>query len=413
MNVEIDAQSIRSSLPGWNRHRRRHRSFLACVVAPTALILLYLLLVARPQYVSEFRYAIYAEESGAITASGGSTDPVPKGMSHTPVTRSSYLVADYLQSLQVIEDLKKRFNLATLFKNHGYDPVFHFWWDNGSNEALLRYWRNYVIDVNFDLTNGLSNVSVRAFAPQDALRLSEALAELSERLVNEVSARPRRDTVAFAQAGLDRAQKKYEDVLKDFETFRLEQATAGPQHDAQAAAGLTAELQASLAKLNTQAAALQTRLGPTAPAMLALRAQIAATEKEILHSADLLRAPLPGVVAMNPPDGSYAVADLSGTAAPAPVRPATMASALYTYSFLQTRLQFAQDFRDTMERNLEQARFNAEVQHEYVELYVRPTVPQRASVPKPFLWTLLSFLGLSVLWMTGYLLVAAMRDHTA
>jgi capsular polysaccharide transport system permease protein len=391
MNVDVDQPSIRSTLPGWHKRRRRHRSFLAWVVAPTLLTLAYLLLFAQPQYASEFRFAVYTQGSGSVQTASATTDSIAVDLPSSPAVQASFIVTDYLQSSQVIEDLRKRFNLPALYKGRGFDPVFHFWWDNGSFEAMLTYWRNFVVDVNFDITTGLGNVSVRAFSPQDALRLAQALVELSERVVNDVSMRPRLDAVAFARAGLDRAEKALDDVFKEMEAFRFREGTAGPARNADAAAALTASLQSTLAGLNAQAASLQTRLAPTAPSLVALRAQIAATEQEITRTSAQLREPLPGVA----PEGSP-----------------NLSNAMRTYAFLQQQSQFAQSFRDTMARNLEQARFSAEVQRDYMQVSVHPLLAQATTAPKPIRWTAVTFIALSAFWMAGVLLVAALRDHT-
>lgn len=377
MNFEADESTLRTRLPG---QHHRGRGFLAWVVAPTALILLYLLLFAQPQYVSEFRFAVYGPNGGATLRTPGSPGPV--GLNGA----TAAVVADYLQSRQVIEDLKKRFNLAALFKGQGFDPLFHFWWNDGSNEALLAYWRNFVVDVRFDAAGSIGSAAVRAFSPQDALRLSQALLELSERLANEVSTRPQRDAVTFARASLERAEKAANDIFQAVEIARREQIAAGPSRDTDAIALLDANLQSNLAGLTAQAAALRTRLAPTAPALATLHARIAATEQEIARSRAALRAP----------DAAAAPQDTTQTDA-----------------YLQQRSQSALALRDSLERTLEQARFEAEVPHDYLQTHVHPALAQSSVAPKPLLWSALAFVALSLLWIAGVLLSSLLRRRAA
>jgi capsular polysaccharide transport system permease protein len=58
-----------------------------------------------------------------------------------------------------------------------------------SIEGASRYWKRQV-DAFFDATNGTIVVRARAFTPQDALRLAEGILASSEKLVNDLSARP-------------------------------------------------------------------------------------------------------------------------------------------------------------------------------------------------------------------------------
>src|SRR5689334_24397098 len=66
----------------------------------------------------------------------------------------------------------------------------------GVSAAMLTVWLlGYGVGLIFDVTNGTVTVNVRAFTPEDALSLAQAILSSSERLVNELSERARRDTL--------------------------------------------------------------------------------------------------------------------------------------------------------------------------------------------------------------------------
>ena len=97
---------------------------------------------------------------------------------------------------------------------------------------------------------------------------------------------------------------------------------------------------------------------------------------------------------------------------PAAERSPSLSAAMQQYEYIQNRRVFAMSLRDTMQRNYEQALFDAQVQHEYMQIHVHPSLPQSASVPRPLLWSAISFIALFVFWLTGLLLVASLRDHS-
>jgi capsular polysaccharide transport system permease protein len=385
VNVEVNPQSVSLALPRRSRPGGRCYSFLALVLAPTLIALAYMLLVAKPQYVTEFRYSVYNESNPETNK-----NELASGMSSAAALNADYVVADYLESRQAVEDLRRRFNLGQMFRPQGFDPVFKFWWDNGTIERLQIYWYNWVSTVEFDQITRLGRVQVRAFTAQDSLHLSLALVELSEKVVNDMMQRPRQDAIRFAEETVDRAKKRLQDALKAEETFRDQHRTLAPTHPAEASETLVAALRQSLSTMNAQFTALSKSLAPTAPSLMLLKSQIAATQQEV----EKVEGRLGG----------------RNTTTEAPEN---LPGELGAFDYLEREWQFAASTLNAMQNHLEQVRFDAEVQHQYLQVHMRPSPAQEARYPRPILWTALVFVMLSALWMIGTLLYFSMRDHTA
>lgn len=390
MNVALSNAELQSTLPSRPAERRRTWSFLVCVVVPTLLALIYLSLVASPQFVTEFRFSVITVDGGGSSgdAPGQSARIAP--LSIGPVVQSDHMVVDYLDSRQLIDDLRKRFNLAAMFHSRISDPLLGFWWDNGTPERLLRYWRNFVLDTGFDTTTGLGHVAVRAYTPQDSLKLSQALVELCENLVNDVSMRPRLDAVRFAEASANRAQKALDDVTSKVAAFRNGQQTPSPGLSADAQINLASQLQVNLAGLKAQQAALDGRLGTNAPSMVSLRRQIAAAEAELANVQTNL-GHTDSAAGGNQP----------------------FAQVVIDSKTLDDQAAFALQFRNTAVLRLEQARYDAEVQHDYMQVHVRPSLAQAPAYPRVFTSTFLVFAACFVMWSVGILTFYAMRDYSA
>src|SRR5215469_5715992 len=189
-----------------NRAERRSRlsfallSFLLFVAIPTAVAGGYFFLFAADQYVAEFRFGLRSAERSSADA-GMLNQAIPAPL-QTVV--DSYAVVQYIGSRAAVDDLGKTIDLRRMFSTKDADwlarlrlPV--------TIEELIAYWRGQ-IDAFFDPTNGTIVVRARAFTPADALTLAQGILVSSERLVNDLSARARRDAVGNSERDVREAE---------------------------------------------------------------------------------------------------------------------------------------------------------------------------------------------------------------
>ena len=104
-------------------------------------------------------------------------------------------------SRAIIDDLAKTIDLRRMFSTALADwPArLHL---PATVEELVTYWQRQV-DAFFDPINGTIVVRTRAFTPADALRLARGVLASSERLVNDLSVRARRDALHNSEAEVD------------------------------------------------------------------------------------------------------------------------------------------------------------------------------------------------------------------
>jgi capsular polysaccharide transport system permease protein len=390
MNAPVDLLALRDSLPGGSRARWRQHTFLLGVVLPTLLVLFYMALIAPPQYVAGFRYSIYS-------VAGSNTNAELALTASTPAKLFDFVVEDYVLGKQAVADLQTRVRLVNMLHPPGRDFFFRFWWDDGSLERLAYYWRNWVIDAHFDTYSSIGSVEVRAFTPQDAQKVAQTLMELAEGVVNDLDQKSREDSVVAVQEEVARADARLQEALKKIEAFREQQRMYTPGKPADSAESLAATLRQELATMNTQQATLSRTLSASAPAIVSLKAQIAATEQELDRVLATLGADGARV-------GVGAGAGLNIARGGLPV-------ALGSFDYLEAERSFAAGARETALKHLEQVQFNAKVQHLYLHAHEKPLLPKRASYPRTLAWTAMTFIALTVCWMIGTLLFFAMRDH--
>lgn len=389
-------QIHRRSHLGWRRH-----SFLLAVIAPTVLVCLYLVLIAAPRYTVELRYSVFSD-------TGTRTDNLELVSSSGRASKlSDFMVADYVTSPQMVSDLSAKLNLANMFNPPGLDFIFRFWWNNGTNERLADYWRNWVISSHFDVYSELGVIEVSAFTPQDALKLAQTVLALSEITLNAQEQRARDAAVIVAQELLTRTQARTQAVRQKIVEFRQTQRTYQPNHPADSTETLAATLRHNLAAVNAQIQSLSTALSPNAPALVILRSQQAAIEREVDRVMNTFGKEDTEVSQIQPnrkAAGERGVSEAS-TAGRLPV-------ALGEYQSLESDLHFAEAANEVALTHFEQVTYNAKVQHFYMNTYARPLLPKQANFPRTIVWTLMTFIILSVCWMIGKLLFLAMRDLT-
>ena len=365
------------------RRRRlplRLLSFLIIVLMPTALAGYYYFFVAADQYVAEFRFALRSVEPARSEANmifQGSVAPSMVGV-------DSYAVVQYIASRDIVDDLGKTIDLREMFARSEADwlarlqlPV--------SIEELVRYWKNQV-DAFFDATNGTIVVRARAFTPEDAFKLAQGVLASSERLVNELSARARRDTMRNSEKEVRRAEKRLKTALALLRDFRDKQGIIDPRKTADATQALAGRVRDELVRTDTQLATLKHYMAPDAPSvkMLEARSQSLEAQRHAVESE---------------------VTDTEKSRSEALSR--TMAA----YEQLESERTFAeQSYQRALEAR-DRSRMNADRQQIYIAGFVQPSLPEDSLYPRRARSVGVALIVCFAVWGIGGLTIKSVRDH--
>src|SRR5207302_4654848 len=127
------------------------------------------------------------------------------------------------------------------------------------------------VDPFYDPANGTVTVRLRAFAPGDALRLSEAIVTACERLVNDLSSRARRDALQQSEIELTHAEARLKAVLDDIRAFRDREGLIDPAKTAEATGVLTTRLRDELLRANADLSTMKSYMRDDAPSVKVLK----------------------------------------------------------------------------------------------------------------------------------------------
>ncbi|MGD0639116.1 MAG: capsule biosynthesis protein [Roseiarcus sp.] len=360
-------------------------SFFLVVVAPAFAAIVYLALLASDQFVAETRFAVRSAQTESLDDKLKSALSSVTATMGTPAMsgQDAYIVATYIRSRAVVDDLSKTLDLGAIFRR----PEADFWArlkDGASAEELLAYWQG-MVSVYVDAPSGVLTVTVRAFRPDDALALSRAVIAASEALANSVSARARADAMTRAEGEVRRAEGKVVAALADLRAFRDKQGLIDPVASAASTGELLAGVLAERIKLQNNLFVATRAMSADAPTVQAMKTRLEGLD----HQIDDLKA------------------KLTSNAAGA----ATIAGVLSQYEQLEMQRVFAEKLYEMAQDSLERARQKAEAQAIYVSVFVPPALPQEAKFPQRLALSLLIPIGLTILWGIFALIAAAIDDH--
>jgi capsular polysaccharide transport system permease protein len=339
-------------------------------LVPVSLTLAYINLGMSDQYMSEARFAVRGGERVTV-------DPIASltGLSSFTQGQDSLIVANYLRSQTIVEDLDHTIGLREMFSRHDIDWLSRFN-RNKPIEDLVKYWR-WKIKTHIEAPSGIITFQVTAFSPADSLKIANAVVASSEQLINAMSRRALRDAMEEADSELARSEKRLGEIREALHDLRNAQSTLDPRRTAEGINKLIGELRLERARLEEEAnAARRSQVNESAPQIQLLRTRIQVVGDQIV---DLER-------------------QLTSTTETA----ATPVSGKITrFDELELERQIAEKQYTLAVAAFERARVNAERQKVYLMTFVRPLLPQDVAWPKRFWLSLGAFTAVATLYWIG------------
>ena len=355
------------------------KALLLAVLLPSFLSLLYFGLWASPMYIAEARFAVRGAETGGM-AVGLMAMLMP---SATAVGVDANIVAEYIQSPDIMEVIDGEMGIFRHFSSHEHDLISRLSSD-ATRDERLSYWQ-WAVKPSFDPETGIISLSVKAYDPATAQNLAEAVLAKSEALVNAMSRRAQDDAIALAMTEVKTAEDRVKAAQDAMREFRNRSGMLDPASTAGGLQGIVSQLEGEAVKVRAEIAEASTYMSKDAPALVGLRARLEAVETQL--ASEKLR--------------------LAGEA----TRADSLASFAGEYEALQTESEFARQQLVSAMTSLETARVKAEAKSRYVVAFQVPALPDESLYPRPWLFSTYVFVGSLALAGLCSLIVAAVREH--
>lgn len=379
MDQTVITKHVESRRPRWLQRARDSWLFVATVVIPTSIAIVYYGVIASDVYVSEAQFVVRSPDKPSASGLG----MLLKSVGFSNAGAETFATLDYVVSRDALRELNRGNAVVEAYTRPGISLFdrFNALGRDGTFEDLYEYYTDKV-GIENDSTSSITTLSVKAYSPRDAQRFNQQLLAQAEALVNRLNLRGQGDLIAYAKRETDEAEQAGLRASRELARYRDQRGVIDPERQAAVQLQLISKLQDELIGARTQMAQLRA-LAPENPQIPALETRISSLTREI----DAALGRVTGT------SGS-----LSGTA--------------IRYQRLELEREFADKRLAAALTSLQEARNEARRQQAYVERIVQPSLPDEAQLPRRFRGIVATFAFAFIVWSIMTMLIAGIREHS-
>jgi capsular polysaccharide transport system permease protein len=336
--------------------------------------------------VSEAKFTI---SSGAIPKMDGLGSVT--GMPPMLIVQDTQIVTNYIHSRTIVERLEHDVGLRDSYSSESIDRWARFRKDKPI-EKFTDYWVK-MSDASIGFPSGIVTLTVRAFSPEDAKRIADAVVRLSEGLINDLNERMRHDTVAAAETDMRRAADELGRARLQLELARNAEGLLDVGQTSIALGGLLSGLESDLLRAQQEYQQQMRYVAETAPQMRILKSRIAAVSNQI----EDMKAQ---VTTQNEKS-------ISATAEK------TFSEKMTKFAELDLEQRIAEKRYALSVASVESARMMNERKMLYLHEIVSPALPEESKYPKRWLSVVMIFLASIIVWGVTVGMIVFVRNHMA
>lgn len=360
--------------------KRRHfglvLSFLVIVILPTLIGFGYLMYRASDQFASTLGFSVRAEDSKTAVDILGGLGGLSNGSSS-----DTDILYEYIQSQQLVQKVDSYLDLRGMYSHPQHDLVFRYNPD-GTIEDLVKYW-NRMVQIFYDAGNGMIEIRVKAFTPDEAQTIAQAILDESTQVINELTEIARLDTTRYALDELEKSQEALRNVRQELTEFRAINNIIDPNLELGVQTGLLNALQQQYSDALIELDLLRETTRNADPRVTQAERKIEVIEERIADERQKF-----GTNGSVGPNGE------------------TLTNLVSEFERLSVDLTFAQESYLAARGAYEAKLADAERQSRYLAPHIKPTLAEAAQFPRRYLTTglifVLSFLGWSIACLIYY-----------
>ena len=352
--------------------------FIVTVLLPTLFSIAYFGFIASDVYISEMQITVRSQQKQSSTALGG----IMQNIGVTPSSQDAYLVRDFMMSRDALKAVDEGGAYRAAVSNTAIDLLsrFNSFGIFDGFEDLFKYYKDHV-KVAVNAQSSVVRVTVRAYAPDEALQVNERLTRESEKLVNILNERARKDMLAFAEGEVNRAMVRAQKASEAVSAYRDDTIVFDPEQQSALHLQLVSKIQDEIIATRTQLAQIKV-LAPSNPQIPAMRQKIKSLEEQ----------------------EKLEIAKVVGNAE-------SFSSKSSAYEALILEREFAQKQLAAAMASLEEAHDSAKRKQMYLETIEAPGLPDTAMEPRRLRAIMAAFMIGLILWGVLSILIAGVREH--
>ena len=347
-----------------------------CIGVPTHLVRLYLLMLAEPTYETEAKFVVENNTDESMLMMPGITQSIMGGGGAVSL-RDAYLIAEYMQSPDLVRHLDEQHDLLAHYAAPAMDVLRRLQSD-ATLDDLVAYLRKQ-LHVKVTPDSSVVTVSLKAFDPAYAQAVLSSMIAFGEETINAMNDRMLRSTTQLAAQELERAKADLKVIRQRMFEFQVERQVIRPKDEISMRMANLAQVDAKILDRKTELRTKAQFLEEGAFELNAIRQQIRGLEGQRDEEAKTLFTD-----------------DLAG---------------MTYYESLKLEAEFAlHTFTATLAAH-EKAKLEALRQEKFLLSLSAPSLPVQAAYPEPYAGTLIAFILFGLLYGIARLLIATILDH--
>lgn len=249
------------------------------LLVPVALAGIYFYGIARDRYVTRSDFVIRKAEETDSSVNGNALVGLLGRGNQLSIEDARYLKT-YLQSPQVLADLRRSFNLDRTYAQIGLDP-FAGIKPGLSNEKKLKFFKKQVA-VNLDEISGAIILRTVGLNPEASYKLNQFMLAKSEQFVNRLNQDISVKQGNFAESELIRSREKLNTAKNRLIVYQEANSVIDPKGEVELAGQMIGKLQEKLVELRIELATLKLQYkDPKEPEVDAVADQVKELKQQI------------------------------------------------------------------------------------------------------------------------------------
>lgn len=363
------------SISSWLRARPLVAVSIACVLFTT----IYWSVVASDIYVSEAHLVL--QRTDAAVGTGKATDLVSL-MTGTNASRDLLLLRDYLRSNDMMVGLDRDLALRSHYGDPRKDVLSRLWFWNRPYERFHDYFLSRV-DVTYDDYSQVLVVRARAYSPDMAHAIADAMIHRGEQYMNQLDNQLAREQVEFVDTQIVGMRSRMQDARRDVLQYQNKHGLVSPKMTVESVSAVVAQLEQKRADLLARRQAMAGYLTASAPDMVQINTEIDAIARQIAEQNARL--------ASVGNSGLNVVAEQQ--------------------ELLESRAEMAESAYKAALAALEKQRIDAVRKLKSVQILQTATFPDYPMEPRRIYNVMLSAIIVGLITLILSLLIAIVRDH--
>ena len=275
------------------------------------------------------------------------------------IVQDTQVILQFMKSRAMVEYLDREVGYERLFEGSAIDWLSRLRSDQAI-EKVTKYWQKHM-GIAVQLPSGICTFTVRAFSPDDAVKIADAALHASEGIVNDMNAKMREDAMALAQAESKRAQGTLATARANLERARNTEGMLNAKEQSTGVNKLIEDVQTQLIKMQQDYDSQRRYVRADAPQLKNLQTKIDAAQKQIeALKSQLTRSP-----------------DEKDAGGRGPI-----SGSMSRLDYAQLEDTIAEKIYGTSLAAVEQAHVAGESKAMYINTFVQPVAAQQSEYPK-------------------------------